>query len=172
MRIAATAETARAPVERGLREEARGLLTAQPTTVGGDARGGTAAETALALVEVRHGWSAVGEPERARASADRAPRVCGVSEELTVGWRMVRALLRAGLRERAAWFVRRLPPGDAHASARDALAQCLAEQGEPAAALNWARPLLYDDGALLDAALTLVRVRTPSPACRTSNPLP
>ncbi|MFE0249632.1 hypothetical protein [Streptomyces sp. NPDC059010] len=167
VRIPATADTAGALAGRGLRDEARALLTGLPgmggddAPVGRDAHEESPGDTALNLAQLCRGWSAVGEPERARALADAALRMCGVTDDLTAGWRMVRALMRAGLHEKAKWFVRRLPPGDTHDCARETLAQCLAEQDEPTAALNWARPLLNDDCGLIEAARALVPVVDP-----------
>lgn len=72
------------------------------------------------------------------------------------GWPWWRCVMGGQL-----WSVRRVLPGDAHDSARDTLAQCLAEEGESTAALNWAMPLLNDDCARIDAAMALVPVVDP-----------
>ncbi|GGW35021.1 hypothetical protein GCM10010320_12850 [Streptomyces caelestis] len=67
-----------------------------------------------------------------------------------MGWRLVRALVRARLCEEAKRWVRHVPAGDEHDSARESLVVALAEAGDVSAALNWARPLSeYPEAAVL-----------------------
>ncbi|CAL9300807.1 hypothetical protein [Streptomyces sp. SudanB52_2052] len=156
-RISARARTARALALNGREDEARALLADLPPANGSPALG-EAPSSALVLVEVSGAWAALGEWGPARAVAREALRRREVGTAIITGWRMVRALVDAGLYDEARWFVRSIPKGDAHEAARRELAQAFAEAGETAAALNWVRPL--DDYA--ETAVALVPVVDPS----------
>ncbi|MBT2675668.1 hypothetical protein J7E95_33725, partial [Streptomyces sp. ISL-14] len=139
-RLSAMARTARALTGRAMGDAARGLMASLPDGAGSVVPG-PESPTALDLAEVFQAWSALDEPDRAHEVANRAMRLPGATDATTV-WRLVRALVRAGLHDEAKWFVRRrLPPGDTQDSARETLAAALAEAGDTAAALNWIRPL-------------------------------
>jgi tetratricopeptide (TPR) repeat protein len=156
-RISAMARTARALALNGLNDESRAMLSDLPQKAGSPALG-EVPESALVLTEVFQAWSALGEQGRARAVAREAMRFRKVGTTLHTGWRIVRALVRAGLHDEAKWFVRSIPPGDAHETARRGLAQAFAEAGETTAALNWIRPL--DD--YVEVAVTLVSAIDPT----------
>ncbi|MFJ2767360.1 hypothetical protein [Streptomyces sp. NPDC087300] len=146
---------ARALHLRGLRDEARLLLAAPPGATGtGPARSGAA--VALELAERFEAWAAIGDRRRAGAVADEVLRRRRATWEISVGWRLVRALVRSGLHDRAKWFVRHIPQGDAQDSARESLVEALVEAGETADALNWARPFLVRGSGFADAAAALV----------------
>ncbi|MDQ0750706.1 tetratricopeptide (TPR) repeat protein [Streptomyces africanus] len=149
-RISATARAAAALALSGMRTEARTVLAELPQHNGCPDLG-KAPESALVLADVFQAWSVLGEPDRARAVAGEALRLRNVTG-YSVGWRLVRALVRARLCEEARWWVRQVPPGDEHDSVREALVVALAEAGDVSAALNWARPL----GEHPEAAVALV----------------
>ncbi|MEU3849803.1 hypothetical protein [Streptomyces sp. NPDC029554] len=146
-RISALAGAAAALARSGMRAEARSVL-AGLSQRNGCPDLGREPESALVLAEVSQAWAVLGERRRARAVAGEAMRLCDVARSFE-GGRLIHALVRAGLREEARWWVRRVPPGEEHDSLREALVVALAEAGAVPAALNWARPLAEHPAAAL-----------------------
>lgn len=170
-KTSATARTARALAEQGMPDTARALLADLPEThlsPDGDSEGtnsGPAPEHALLLADVFCAWAALGERTRAATLADDALRVPAAGSTLTVGWRLVRALVQAGFPDKAKWLTRSVPyDHEGHAYLREELVRALIDTGEHEAALAWARPLLEAGPAFTEIALALIPVVDPAHA--------
>jgi hypothetical protein len=155
-RLSATARIARALARRGLRKEARAMLSEVPPETASH----LARSRPLVLAELFRAWAAAGEPHRARTLAHDAMR-CAEAATPHTAWRLVGALARAGFLDEAKWFVRRrLPPGEPQHGPREELSIALAEAGQVTAALNWIRPLEHWP----EAAVALARAAEPAHA--------